>query len=180
MIEYYNYIKALHLIFIITWFAGLFYIPRLFIYILDAQKKSDLEKEILTTQLNLMSKRLWYIITWPSAILAIFFGIILIYIVPSWLMQQWMLIKLVFATLLVIYHLKTHSMYIEFKNGEYKYSSTFMRFWNEGATVILFSIAFLVSIKNSFSWIFGLFGLIGLIFILVLGIRLYKKLNNKQ
>ena len=55
-----------------------------------------------------------------------------------------------------------------------------MRFWNEGATVILFSIAFLVSIKNSFSWIFGLFGLIGLIFILVLGIRLYKKLNNKQ
>ena len=115
MIEYYNYIKALHLIFIITWFAGLFYIPRLFIYILDAQKKSDLEKEILTTQLNLMSKRLWYIITWPSAILAIFFGIILIYLVPSWLMQQWMLIKLVFATLLVIYHLKTHSMYIEFK-----------------------------------------------------------------
>lgn len=71
-------------------------------------------------------------------------------------------------------------MYIEFKNGVYKYSSTFMRFWNEGATIILFSIAFLVSIKNTFSWIFGLFGLIGLIFILILGIRLYKKLNNKQ
>ena len=179
MIEYYNYIKALHLIFIITWFAGLFYIPRLFIYILEAQKKSDLEKEILTNQLNLMSKRLWYIITWPSAILAIFFGLILIYLVPSWLMQQWMLIKLVFAGLLIIYHLKTHSMYIEFNNGVYKYSSTFMRFWNEGATVILFSIVFLVSIKNTFSWIFGLFGLIGLIFILILGIRFYKRTKNK-
>ena len=125
MIEYYNYIKALHLIFIITWFAGLFYTPRLFIYILDAQKKPDLEKKILTTQLNLMSKRLWYIITWPSAILAIFFAVILIYLVPSWLMQQWMLIKLVFATLLIIYHLKTHSMYIEFKNGNELSENTF-------------------------------------------------------
>ncbi|MBC91464.1 MAG: protoporphyrinogen IX oxidase [Flavobacteriaceae bacterium] len=179
MIEYYNYIKALHLIFVITWFAGLFYIPRLFIYILEAQKKPSIEKEILTNQLNLMSKRLWYIITWPSAILAIFFALILIYLVPSWLMQQWMLIKLVFAGLLIIYHLKTHSMYIEFNNGVYKYSSTFMRFWNEGATVILFSIVFLVSIKNTFSWIFGLFGLIGLIFILILGIRFYKRTKNK-
>ena len=179
MIEYYNYIKALHLIFVITWFAGLFYIPRLFIYILEAQKKSSIEKEILTNQLNLMSKRLWYIITWPSAILAIFFALLLIYLVPSWLMQQWMLIKLVFAGLLIIYHLKTHSMYIEFNNGVYKYSSTFMRFWNEGATVILFSIVFLVSIKNTFSWIFGLFGLIGLIFILILGIRFYKRTKNK-
>jgi len=179
LIEYYNYIKALHLIFVITWFAGLFYIPRLFIYILEAQKKPSIEKEILTNQLNLMSKRLWYIITWPSAILAIFFALILIYLVPSWLMQQWMLIKLVFAGLLIIYHLKTHSMYIEFNNGVYKYSSTFMRFWNEGATVILFSIVFLVSIKNTFSWIFGLFGLIGLIFILIIGIRLYKRTKNK-
>ncbi len=179
MIEYYNYIKALHLIFVITWFAGLFYIPRLFIYILEAQKKPSIEKEILTNQLNLMSKRLWYIITWPSAILAIFFALILIYLVPSWLMQQWMLIKLVFAGLLIIYHLKTHSMYIEFNNGVYKYSSTFMRFWNEGATVILFSIVFLVSIKNTFSWFFGLFGLIGLIFILILGIRFYKRTKNK-
>lgn len=167
------------MIFVITWFAGLFYIPRLFIYILEAQKKSSIEKEILTKQLNLMSKRLWYIITWPSAILAIFFALILIYLVPSWLTQQWMLIKLVFTVLLIIYHLKTHSMYIEFNNGVYKYSSTFMRFWNEGATVILFSIVFLVSIKNTFSWIFGLFGLIGLIFILILGIRFYKRTKNK-
>ena len=180
MIEYYNYIKALHLIFVITWFAGLFYIPRLFIYILEAQKKSAKEKEVLTTQLTMMSKRLWYIITWPSAIFAVFFGLILIYILPSWLMQQWMIIKLVFATLLLVYHIKTHTMYIEFKNGIYKYSTTFMRFWNEGATVILFSIVFLVSIKNAFTWIFGLFGFIGLISILMLGIKAYKKFKNKH
>jgi len=80
---YYNYIKSLHLIFVITWFAGLFYIPRIFIYHIEAQKKSEIEKEILSSQLKLMAKRLWYIITWPSAILATFFGLILLYIFPQ-------------------------------------------------------------------------------------------------
>ena len=65
---YYNYIKALHLIFVITWFAGLFYIPRLFIYHIEALKKTKTEANILIPQLKLMAKRLWYIITWPSAI----------------------------------------------------------------------------------------------------------------
>ena len=180
MIEYYDYIKALHLIFVITWFAGLFYIPRLFIYIIEAQKKSELEKNILTTQLNLMSKRLWYIITWPSAILAIFFALLLIIIVPVWLTQEWMVVKLIFVGLLLIYHFKTHSMYINIMNGNFKYSSTFMRFWNEGATLILFSIVFLVSVKNSFNWIFGVLGIIGLGLLLVLGIRFYKKFNKKN
>ena len=180
MIEYYDYIKALHLIFIITWFAGLFYIPRLFIYIIEAQEKPELERKIITIQLNIMTKKLWYIITWPSAILAIFFALILIYLVPTWLIQQWMIIKLIFAGLLIIYHLKTHLIYVDFKDGRYKYSSTFMRFWNEGATLILFSIVFLVSIKNSFSWIFGVLGLLGLGILLVLGIRFYKNLNKND
>jgi putative membrane protein len=180
LIEYYDYFKALHLIFIITWFAGLFYIPRLFIYIIEAQKKSEIEKKILTTQLNIMTKRLWYIITWPSAILAIFFALILIFLVPIWLTQQWMVVKIIFAGLLLIYHFKTHSMYVDFKNEIYNYSGTFMRFWNEGATLILFSIVFLVSIKNSFNWIFGVLGLVGLGILLVLGIRFYKNLNNKN
>jgi len=73
--EYYNYIKSLHLIFVITWFAGLFYIPRLFVYQIEAFHKSSPEKEILGKQLKLMSKRLWFIIAWPSAILATLFAI---------------------------------------------------------------------------------------------------------
>ena len=72
--DFYNYIKSLHLIFVITWFAGLFYIPRIFIYHIEASQKASPDKEILGTQLKLMAKRLWYIITWPSAILAILFG----------------------------------------------------------------------------------------------------------
>ena len=68
--EYYNYIKSLHLIFVITWFAGLFYIVRLFVYHIEANNKPSPEKEILIKQYKLMSYRLWYIITWPSAVLA--------------------------------------------------------------------------------------------------------------
>ena len=79
-----------------------------------------------------------------------------------------------------MYHFKTHLMYVDLKNGRYKYSSTFMRFWNEGATLILFSIVFLVSIKNSFNWIFGVLGLLGLGILLVLGIRFYKNLNKND
>ena len=92
--EYYNYIKSLHLIFVVTWFAGLFYEPRLFIYHIEASKKSSPAKEILEKQLKIMSRRLWYIITWPSAILATIFAIWLLILMPQWLYESWMLIKI--------------------------------------------------------------------------------------
>ena len=106
--EYYNYIKSLHLIFVVTWFAGLFYEPRLFIYHIEASKKISPAKEILENQLKIMSRRLWYIIAWPSAILATMFAIWLLVLMPEWLYQSWMLIKTGFILLLYAYHLKTH------------------------------------------------------------------------
>ena len=113
--EIYNYVKSIHLIFVITWFAGLFYIPRLFVYQIEAYYKPSPEKEILGKQLKLMAKRLWFIITWPSAILASIFAFWLLIIIPSWLDQNWMLIKLVFVFLLYIYHYKTHQLKLYFK-----------------------------------------------------------------
>ena len=174
---YYNYIKALHLIFVITWFAGLFYIPRLFIYHIEAAKKTKLEADILIPQLKIMTKRLWYIITWPSAILCIIFAFWLLFLVPSWIAQSWMHIKLTFVVLLIAYHLKTHQMFLKFQKDKIVYTSMFMRIWNEGATLLLFAIVFLVILKDSFHWVFGLFGILGLGVILVLGIRLYKKIR---
>jgi len=70
----YSYIKALHIIFVVTWFAGLFYIVRLFIYFAEAQEKPEPERSILQNQFRIMQKRLWYGITWPSAILTLIFG----------------------------------------------------------------------------------------------------------
>ena len=172
---YYNYIKALHLIFVITWFAGLFYLPRLFIYHIEAVKKTQQEASVLIPQFKLMSKRLWYIITWPSAVLAIVFAIWLLILMPSWLLQGWMHLKLSFVLLLVGYHLKTHQIFLKFQKDQITYSSMFMRIWNEGATLLLFAIVFIVILKNSLHWLVGLSGFIGLGVVLFLGIRLYKK-----
>jgi putative membrane protein len=174
---YYNYIKALHLIFVITWFAGLFYIPRLFIYHIEASKKTKQEADILVQQLKIMAKRLWYIITWPSAILCIIFAFWLLLLIPSWIAQSWMHIKLTFVVLLIAYHLKTHQIFLKLQKDKIVYTSMFMRIWNEGATLLLFTIVFLVILKDSFHWVFGLFGILGLGLILVLGIRLYKKIR---
>ena len=178
--EYYNYIKALHLIFVVTWFAGLFYIPRLFIYHIEASHKTKDEAQILIPQLKLMSRRLWYIITWPSAILTLLFALWLLVLNPGLLTQQWMLIKLGFVGLLFVYHLKTHRMYLSLQADNVRYSSNFMRLWNEGATLLLFAIIFLAILKNSFHWVFGVLGLIALGILLMLGIRLYKRLRNKD
>ena len=178
--EYYNYIKSLHLIFIITWFAGLFYQPRLFIYHIEASKKESPEKEILEKQLKLMARRLWYIITWPSAILATTFAVWLLILMPSWLSQSWMLIKLVFVLLLILYHFKTHQMFLQLQKDVINYSSVFMRLWNEGATLFLFAIVFLAILKSSIHWVFAFGGIIGLIVFLALGIKLYKKYRSKN
>lgn len=178
--EYYNYIKSLHLIFVITWFAGLFYIPRLFVYQIEAFHKPSPEKEILGKQLKLMAKRLWNIITWPSAILAIFFAIWLIVLMPSWLEQGWMHVKLTFVVLLVIYHLKTHQLYKQLQRDDVKKTSNFMRLWNEGATFILFAIVFLVILKNAINWIFGVVGIIVLGLLIMLGFKIYKNIRSKN
>ncbi|HVF96269.1 MAG TPA: CopD family protein, partial [Flavisolibacter sp.] len=70
----YAYLKALHIIFIVTWFAGMFYIVRLFIYNTEAAEKPEPEKSILQKQFSIMSKRLWFGITWPSAVMTLVFG----------------------------------------------------------------------------------------------------------
>lgn len=178
--EYYNYIKSLHLIFIITWFAGLFYIPRLFVYQIEAFHKPSPDKEILGTQLKLMAKRLWNIITWPSAILATIFAIWLLVLQPFWLQQQWMHVKLAFVLLLFVYHLKTHQYYKQLQRDEVKKTSNYMRLWNEGATFILFAVVFLVILKNAINWIFGVFGILILGILLMLGFKMYKNFREKN
>ena len=178
--EYYLYIKALHLIFVVTWFAGLFYIPRLFIYHIEASEKPSPDREILTHQLKLMTKRLWYIITWPSAILCTLFAIWLLLLMPGWLQQPWMHVKLAFVLLLFFYHLKCHQMFKQLQRDEVKYSSNYMRIWNEVATLVLFAITFLVILKNAFNWIYGVIGIFVLGILLMLGIRLYKRIRDKN
>ena len=175
-----SYIKALHIIFVITWFAGLFYIVRLFIYHAEAEKKEEPAKKILQTQYKIMSKRLWYIITWPSAILASFFAFYMLLADPSYLSMRWMYVKLSFVLVLYFYHYGCHKIYSQLQNNIVKYSPMKLRIWNEVATILLFAIVFIVVLKNSLSWIWGVAGIVIFGVILMLSIRVYKKIREKR
>jgi len=105
----YLYIKALHIIFIVTWFAGMFYMPRLFIYSTEAAEKPQPEKNILQKQFGVMMRRLWFGITWPSAILTLIFGPWVWYLMGGF--PQWLMIKLCFVVGLYVYHFTLHVIY---------------------------------------------------------------------
>ncbi len=179
----YDYIKSLHLIFVITWFAGLFYIVRLFVYHAEAKQKPEPEQSILIKQYQLMQYRLWYIITWPSAILASIFAFWMLFFTAvgkSWLHQPWMHVKLVFVFLLYLYHLKCHQIFKQLQKDEVKQSSTFFRLWNEGATLILFAIVFLVILKNEINWIYGVLGIFVFSIVIMLGFKMYKRIRERK
>ena len=176
----YLYIKSLHIIFITTWFAGLFYIIRLFIYYKEAEEKPEIEKNILLKQYKLMIKRLWYIITWPSAILAVIFAIWLLILQPYWLKEPWMHIKLSFVALLFAYHWSCQILYNQIEKGHLKYSSFALRIWNEVATIILFACVFLVVLKTTFGWVFGVIGIVGFSILLMFGVKLYKRIRENN
>jgi putative membrane protein len=173
----YNYLKALHIIFIVTWFAGMFYIVRLFVYNVEANEKGEPEKSILQKQYAIMIKRLWLGITWPSAILTLVFGPWL------WIMlnyfPQWLMVKLAFVLGLYFYHFSLHVIYKQQLKGVFKYSSQKLRIWNEVATIFLVAIVMLAAVKESISFVWGLVGLIGFVIVLMSAIKIYKNLRNQ-
>lgn len=179
----YPYLKALHIIFVVTWFAGLFYMPRLFIYATEAGSKGEMEQKILREQFAVMMKRLWYGITWPSAILTLLLGTTVLFtggwdavvFAPE---GRWLLLKLIFVLFLYAYHWSLHRIFLQESKGIFKYSSRELRLWNEVATIFLFAIVTLVVVKQSMSLVWGLLGLISLILLLISGIRIYRLLRK--
>lgn len=173
-------LKALHIIFIVTWFAGLFYIVRLFIYQREAQDKPGQKREILTKQFKLMSRRLWMSITWPSAVLTAITGPWLLMKFPGFLDQPWMHLKLSLVALLYAYHFYCHKIFKEQQLDEYKLDSTQLRIWNEVATLFLFAIVFLVVFKSLTNWtIYGV-GLGALAIALLVSIVVYSRKRKKS
>jgi protoporphyrinogen IX oxidase len=184
----YNYLKALHIIFVVTWFAGLFYMPRLFIYNTEANEKEEPIRTALHQQFSVMMKRLWFGITWPSAILTLILGVSVLFngnwntilFTPQ---ARWLLVKLCFVLLLYVYHFSIHKIYNQQIKGVFKYSSQQLRIWNEVATIFLVAIVMLATVKESISFIWGLVGLACFVILLMSAIRIYKivrKQNNRR
>lgn len=171
------YFKALHIIFVVTWFAGLFYIVRLFIYQTEANDQAEPDRTILLNEYRRISRLLWYMITWPSAVLTLLLGLSMLMEFPVW--PNWLIIKLWLVTVLYLYHFLCHYIQVKLQKGLFPLTSFQLRIWNEVATLLLVSIVFLVVLKSALDMTYGLFGLIIFGAILMSAIHLYKKFRNK-
>ncbi len=174
----YLYIKALHIIFIVTWFAGLFYMPRLFIYNTEANDKPETLRQALHEQFGIMIKRLWYIITWPSAVLTLIFGGSTWYLMG--VLPTWLIIKLIFVVGLYAYHFSLQVLVKQQLQGVFKYSSQQLRLWNEVATILLMAIVMLAVVKDTLSFIWGIIGLAVFIIILMSAVKIYKIVRTRK
>lgn len=174
------YLKAIHIIFVVTWFAGLFYMPRLFVYILESHQRPEPEKSILLKQLNMMTSRLWFGITWPSAIVTLCIGTALVINQPEWLQQGFMHIKLTLVFLLYGYHFSLQYLFNQLRKGVVRYSVQQLRLWNEVATLFLISIVFIIVLKNSLSMVWGVVGLLVVTALILAGMTIYKNYRKNK
>ena len=169
----YFYIKALHIIFIVTWFSGLFYIVRLFVYSAESNARPEPERTILLKQFGIMQKRLWYGITWPSAILTLIFGTWIGILYGS--LPTWLFVKLFFVLGLFMYHVSLHLIFKQQQKGNFKWSSQKLRMWNEAATLFLIVIVMLAVVKQLLSVAMGIIALVVFTVLLLSAIKIYKK-----
>jgi putative membrane protein len=176
----YSTLKALHVIFMVSWFAGLFYWARLFIYHREAQDKSSEEKRILSAQFELMEKRVWAIIVVPASIGTLLFGLWLLFQNPYLIKQPWMHIKLTFVLLLFIYQFKCLAMMQAMKSGVFNWKSQQLRLWNEVSTLVLVAVVFLAFTKGTMSWWKGTLGFFAFAVLLMVLVKMYKKRRNKK
>jgi putative membrane protein len=147
--------------------------PRLLIYNVEASEKPEPDRSILMEQFKLMQRRLWYGITWPSAILTLIFGLWMWHLYGD-KTADWLLVKLGFVVGLYIYHVYTHVIFRQQQRSLFKLSSMQLRIWNEVATIFLIAVVFLVVVKDALVWTKALGGLAVLILILLAAIKIYK------
>lgn len=173
-------VLALHLIFIVTWFSGLFYIVRLFVYHAEANQKSEPARSILLSHFRIAEKRLWYGITWPSAIGTFIFGFWLLFGIYNTDIPDWLYLKLIFVAALFIYHLLCGQIFRHFQKDDIRYTGMQMRLWNEVATIFLVSIIFIVIHKDLTNWMKGVGALLVFSLALMAAIKIYKRLREKK
>ena len=159
----------------------MFYIVRLFIYQTEANERPEPGKAILTGQFAIMIRRLWFGITWPSAVLTLIFGPWMWYLYNGFHFPTgWLGVKLCFVIGLYAYHFSLHAIYKQLSRGIYKYSSGQLRIWNEVATIFLIAIVMLATVKQGISLLWGLGGLLLFVLLLMSAIKVYKRIRQSS
>lgn len=176
----YSWFKAFHIIGIVVWFAGLFYLVRLFIYHAEANQEPEPAKTILKNQYQIMEKRLYNIITTPGMLVTVAMAIGLISTQPEFLQQGWLHIKLLFVALLLAYHYYCGRLMKQLAADECRWSSQQLRALNEAPTVMLLVIVLLAVFKNNLPTDITAWGVLGLIIFMAVTIQLYAKKRKRD
>ena len=176
----YFWFKAFHLIGVVVWFAGLFYIVRLFVYHAEASQEPEPAQTILKNQYQIMEKRLYHIITTPGMVVTVAMAIGLLITEPEVLKDGWLHIKLAFVALLVAYHFYCGRIMRRLAAGECNWSGQQFRALNEAPTVLLVSIVLLAVFKNNLPTDITAWGILGMIVAMAVTIQLYAKKRKRD
>jgi len=176
----YYWFKAFHLIGIVVWFAGLFYLVRLFVYHAEAEQEPEPARSILKKQYALMEERLYNIITTPGMLLTVAMAIGLISTEPEILKSSWLHIKLAFVVLLVGYHYYCQRIMKKLAAGECQWTGQQFRALNEAPTILLVLIVLLAVFKNSLPLDLTTWLVAALVVLMAVSIQLYAKKRRQD
>lgn len=178
----YEHLKALHVIFVVSWFAGLFYLPRLFVYHTEANAKPEPDKSILQRQFQFMERILFNAIMVPAMWITVLTGLGLVYWAwwDSFAAHGWLHLKLGFVAGLLVYHFFCRKLIFELRAGKFRFTSLQLRLYNEIATIFLFAIVFLVILKNTLDWIWGVVGLVVFAVLIMSAVRVVKTIRERK
>lgn len=175
MIMAYLWFKAFHIIGVVVWFAGLFYLVRLFIYHVEAEAQPEPAQSILKDQYLIMEKRLYNIITTPGMAVTVAMAIGLLVSQPDWLHNRWLHLKLSLVVLLVAYHFFCGRLMRQLEAGTCRWGSKQLRALNEAPTLLLVAIVLLAVFKDSLPTSGTVWLIFGLVLLMAVTIQLYAR-----
>lgn len=176
----YYWFKAFHLIGVVVWFAGLFYLVRLFVYHAEASQEPEPAQTILKKQYEIMEKRLYHIITMPGMVVTVAMAIGLLTTEPEILREGWLHIKLAFVAALLIYHFYCGRIMRKLAAEECEWTGQQFRALNELPTIFLVLIVLLAVFKNNLPTDITAWGILGLIVVMAATIQLYAKKRKRD
>lgn len=172
------YLKAVHIIGFVTWFAGILYLVRLFVYHIEALEAH--KDDSIVEEYHRMQTLLYRIIATPGMVITLVCGIAMLVYTPGFLQQSWIHAKLLLITFLVIYHLYCGRIISSLLEGRAVFTSWHMRLFNELPTVLLAAIVFLAVLKNNLNALYGTLGFVIFAAVLFASAFLYKKSREKN
>ena len=176
----YLWLKAFHIVGVVAWFAGLFYLVRLFVYHVEAADRPETERAVLRPQFALMERRLYRIIARPAMVLTLATAAAMLALQPAWLRDWWLWLKAGLVAGLVAYHLLCGRIMTRLEVGAGGWTSRQLRALNELPTLFLIVIVLLAVFKNGLPLLGTALVLLGTVTLLTIAIRLYARAREAR